>query len=68
MCKYQVLQMAIGTTLYIQRDERVHHIFLYALVGHKMSVSYVNKARYVQKILELYGSNKSALSQAELHP
>lgn len=55
-------------SLYFRKVDWVDDFGLGVVVDNELSVGYVNNARYVQKILELQGSNKYALLEVMSQP
>lgn len=63
-----VQRVAIGMTLYFQLDELMDHMFCLEFLYNKLSVGYVNKASYVQKVLESRTSKEPVQTQAMFRP
>lgn len=55
-------QVSVGMELHFQKDERVHDMTRRVFVDNKRPVGYLNRASYVQKIVESRGSEKSLLA------
>lgn len=49
---HQVLRMGIAMALYCQKDDWMYQMFHLVFVDNKVHIGYVNKAGYIQMILE----------------